>query len=195
MLAALSYLHSQSICHRDVKPANLLLSRDKKRLQLCDFGCAISITDNEKRMNNPYVCSRFYRAPELLLGSHYYDEKVDLWSAGCVSAEMISGSVLFAGESAMGQVLEIVYVLGPVTPEVLEAMNASLTCASGSLVEDNGALQLQARLVSTREERLEKRLTDFRVRNVDRRVLNVLNQTLKYIPKERLSAQELLNSM
>ena len=108
---------------------------------------------------------------------------------------MISGSVLFAGESAMGQVLEIIYMLGPVSPEVLEAMYALLTCTSGSLVEDIGALQLQASLVSSQEERVEKRSTEFRVRNIDTRISNILNCTLRYIPNEPPSAEELLNSM
>ena len=95
LLSGLAYLHDLGICHRDVKPSNLLLDQDRELLKICDFGSAKVLRGGESERNSAYVCSRFYRAPELLLGSETYDESVDVWSAGCVLAEMVVGSVLF----------------------------------------------------------------------------------------------------
>ena len=87
-IALLDYLGDLWIMHRDIKPTNVLLNESARQLKLCDFGCAKQITDiNESHL--AYMCSRYYRAPELILGLEQYDHTVDLWSAGCVMAEMI----------------------------------------------------------------------------------------------------------
>lgn len=63
-----------------------------------------------------YICSRYYRAPELLLGFEKYDMAVDVWSIGCIMVEMLTGSPLFPGESSMEQMIEIVKIIG--TPNI-----------------------------------------------------------------------------
>lgn len=71
----------------------------------------------------PYVCSRYYRAPELILGSTNYTTSVDLWSAGCVMAELILGQPLFTGKDGIDQLVQIIKVIGTPTPQELQAMN------------------------------------------------------------------------
>ena len=88
LFRALEYLAELLIMHRDIKPSNILLNESARQLKICDFGCAKEITElHEKHV--AYMCSRFYRAPELIFGLEQYDYSVDVWSAGCVMAEML----------------------------------------------------------------------------------------------------------
>ena len=89
LFQALAYLEDEMILHRDIKPTNILLNQNCTQLKICDFGCAKRIVDDTERYSS-YMCSRFYRAPELLLGLQNYDYKVDIWSAGCVIVEMLT---------------------------------------------------------------------------------------------------------
>ena len=90
-------------------------------LKLGDFGAAKRTLYGE--WNLPYVCSRFYRAPELILGATTYTTSVDIWSAGCVFSEMLVGQPLFTGKSAINQLAEIIKVCGTPTPQELRGMN------------------------------------------------------------------------
>jgi serine/threonine protein kinase len=121
LLRGLGYCHLQGICHRDIKPQNLLVDPETHRLVLCDFGSAKRLVRGEP--NIAYICSRYYRAPELILGASDYGPKVDVWSAGCVIAEMFLGEPLFPGESATDQIVEIIKVLGTPTKEETVEMN------------------------------------------------------------------------
>ncbi|KAF8822738.1 putative cell-cycle-associated protein kinase GSK [Cardiosporidium cionae] len=113
---ALGYLHSLEICHRDVKPQNLLVNSKSHVLKLCDFGSAKMLTADERSV--AYICSRFYRAPELILGSEQYTTAIDTWSIGCVLGEMLLGKPLFAGESSVEQMVKIIQILGtPTEPQ------------------------------------------------------------------------------
>ena len=94
LLKAVQFCHSQSIIHRDIKPENILLSKDGV-LKLCDFGFARSWSAGLKL--SPYVSTRWYRAPELLVGDVFYGPGVDIWSVGCMFVEMLTGIPIFPG--------------------------------------------------------------------------------------------------
>eukprot|EP00930_Biecheleria_cincta_P088249 TRINITY_DN77489_c0_g1_i1.p1 TRINITY_DN77489_c0_g1~~TRINITY_DN77489_c0_g1_i1.p1 ORF type:complete len:356 (+),score=68.03 TRINITY_DN77489_c0_g1_i1:84-1151(+) len=117
----LAFMHGRGIVHCDIKPQNLLLDGKSQTLKICDFGTAKRMIWGEQQ--RPYVCSRYYRAPELTLGATYYTTSVDLWSAGCVFAELILGQPLFTGKDGIDQLVQIIKVLGTPTPQELRAMN------------------------------------------------------------------------
>eukprot|EP00922_Rhytidocystis_sp_ex-Travisia-forbesii_P052954 GHVS01078544.1.p1 GENE.GHVS01078544.1~~GHVS01078544.1.p1 ORF type:complete len:320 (-),score=21.95 GHVS01078544.1:724-1683(-) len=125
MCRSLAYIHYLGICHRDIKPQNLLVDTTTHVLKLCDFGSAKRLSPGEP--NVAYICSRYYRAPELIFGSTDYTTAIDIWSMGCVMAEMILGQPLFPGESGVDQLVEIIKVLGTPTREQLMAMNPNYT--------------------------------------------------------------------
>lgn len=110
---ALAYIHSLGICHRDIKPQNLLVNPTNHHLRVCDFGSAKRLAAGE--INVSYICSRYYRAPELIFGATTYDSAIDVWSVGCVMAELLLGQPLFPGESGVDQLVEIIKVLGTPT--------------------------------------------------------------------------------
>ena len=83
----LAYIHALGICHRDIKPQNLLVDPDTHELKICDFGSAKRLSAGE--VNVSYICSRYYRAPELIFGATNYTQSIDVWSVGCVLAELL----------------------------------------------------------------------------------------------------------
>jgi serine/threonine protein kinase len=120
-----AYIHVVGICHRDIKPQNLLVDGRTHALKLCDFGSAKRLVKGEP--NVAYICSRYYRAPELIFGATDYSTIIDIWSAACVTAELILGQPIFPGESGVDQLVEIIKVLGTPTREELMAMNPNYT--------------------------------------------------------------------
>lgn len=122
---ALSHIHALGICHRDIKPQNLLVNPRTQQLKLCDFGSAKALVKGEPNVS--YICSRYYRAPELIFGSTDYSTAIDVWSQGCVGAELLLGQPLFPGDSGVDQLVEIIKVLGTPTREEISAMNSSYT--------------------------------------------------------------------
>mmetsp|Transcript_282 Transcript_282/g.294 ORF Transcript_282/g.294 Transcript_282/m.294 type:complete len:346 (+) Transcript_282:398-1435(+) len=121
LMRSLGYVHSLGICHRDIKPQNLLINPATHELKLCDFGSAKMLVKGEPSVS--YICSRYYRAPELIFRATNYTQSIDVWSTGCVLGEMVLGSPIFPGESGVDQLVEIMRVLGTPTKEQLQAMN------------------------------------------------------------------------
>ncbi|KAK7043706.1 glycogen synthase kinase 3 [Paramarasmius palmivorus] len=121
LLRSLAYIHSVGICHRDIKPQNLLLNPATGVLKLCDFGSAKILVAGEPNVS--YICSRYYRAPELIFGATNYTTNIDIWSTGCVMAELMLGQPLFPGESGIDQLVEIIKVLGTPSREQIKTMN------------------------------------------------------------------------
>nr|GLL29399.1 shaggy-related protein kinase alpha-like [Ipomoea trifida] len=95
------------------------------QVKLCDFGSAKVLVKGEPNIS--YICSRYYRAPELIFGATEYTTAIDIWSAGCVLAELLLGQTLFPGESGVDQLVEIIKVLGTPTREEIKCMNPNYT--------------------------------------------------------------------
>ncbi|GAA34354.2 glycogen synthase kinase-3 beta, partial [Clonorchis sinensis] len=121
LIRGLAYIHSLDVCHRDIKPQNLLISPESGVLKICDFGSAKILSPTEANVS--YICSRYYRAPELIFGATHYTVLIDMWSAGCVIGELLLGRPLFPGGSGVDQLVEIIKVLGTPTPEQILEMN------------------------------------------------------------------------
>ena len=121
LLRSLAYLKGLTILHRDIKPANVLIDVADYRLVLCDFGCAKQFSPKEESV--AYICSRYYRCPELILGCKHYGCEVDTWAVGCVAAEMFLGEPLFQGSTNKEQFLRIVHVLGAPQKSDLQDMS------------------------------------------------------------------------
>ncbi|XP_017627728.1 shaggy-related protein kinase theta-like isoform X3 [Gossypium arboreum] len=123
---ALNYLHHVvGVCHRDIKPQNLLVNPHTHQLKICDFGSAKMLVPGEPNIS--YICSRYYRAPELIFGATVYSTAIDMWSVGCVMAELLLGHPLFPGESGVDQLVEIIKILGTPTREEIKCMNPNYT--------------------------------------------------------------------
>ncbi|XP_043932471.1 mitogen-activated protein kinase 13-like [Protopterus annectens] len=116
-LRGLKYIHSAGIIHRDLKPGNLAVNEDCE-LKILDFGLARH-TDPEM---TGYVVTRWYRAPEVILNWMHYTQKVDVWSVGCIMAEMITGKTLFKGKDYLDQLMQIMKITGTPGPEFTEKL-------------------------------------------------------------------------
>ncbi|CAG8954888.1 hypothetical protein HYALB_00009938 [Hymenoscyphus albidus] len=117
-LRALKAMHSANVLHRDLKPSNLLLNANCD-LKVCDFGLARSAASQEDNSGfmTEYVATRWYRAPEIMLTFKEYTKAIDVWSVGCILAEMLSGKPLFPGKDYHHQLTLILDVLGTPTME------------------------------------------------------------------------------
>lgn len=116
LLRGIAFCHSHRVLHRDLKPQNLLINREGE-LKLADFGLARAFGIPVRSYTHEVV-TLWYRAPDVLLGSRKYSTPVDIWSIGCIFAEMCNGSPLFPGRSDKGQLDMIFKKLGTPTPEV-----------------------------------------------------------------------------
>ncbi|KAJ0399841.1 hypothetical protein ATCC90586_005383 [Pythium insidiosum] len=125
LLKSLKYMHTAELLHRDIKPSNLLLNSDC-HTKLCDFGLCRSVAESSgpNPVLTDYVATRWYRAPEILLGSTRYTKAVDMWAVGCIIAEMATGRPAFPGTSTMNQLERILDVTGPPTPDDIESIKS-----------------------------------------------------------------------
>jgi len=125
LLKALKFMHSAELLHRDIKPSNLLLNADC-HAKLCDFGLCRSVADTggPSAVLTDYVATRWYRAPEILLGSTRYTKGVDLWSVGCILGELVTGRPIFPGTSTMNQLDKIIELTGRPSDDDIAAIRS-----------------------------------------------------------------------
>ncbi|KAG7229150.1 hypothetical protein INR49_013093 [Caranx melampygus] len=164
-LQAVNFCHKQNCIHRDVKPENILITKHQV-IKLCDFGFA--------RILN-YVATRWYRAPELLVGDTQYGPPVDVWAIGCVFAELMSGIPLWPGKSDMDQLYLIRKTLGDLIPRHQQVFSNNQFFSGVSIPEP---------LVM---EPLEQKYP-----NLSHQALSLMKGCLRMDPSERLTCEQLL---
>ena len=174
ILNGLVHMHSRDLVHRDIKPSNILLD-SSCRVKLCDLGLVRFMGDSSSHLNRTdYVATRWYRAPEIMLGSNTYSFPVDIWATGTVVAEMYLGRQLFAGTSPLNQLERIIELTGFPSDE--------------DLVELGGMSRLSI-LQNISKTTVVRPIAEL-IPNATYTILDLLRQMLKFSPSSRVSAQE-----
>lgn len=131
----LKYIHSSNVLHRDLKPGifslifsldtlgNLLVNADCE-LKICDFGLARGLSDTATGFMTEYVATRWYRAPEIMLSHKNYTKAIDMWSVGCIFAELLGSKPLFKGRDYVDQLNQILKVLGSPDSETMKGIGS-----------------------------------------------------------------------
>jgi mitogen-activated protein kinase 15 len=181
LLKAFKYMHSANVIHRDMKPSNLLLNSECL-LKVADFGLARLVDapkeDGTKtQVLTDYVATRWYRAPEILLGSNNYTKAVDMWSIGCILGELLGGKPMFPGTSTMNQIDRIMEVLGRPSKEDLDA------------IQSDYAAQMLENIPETSVERG----LDSMYPTADAEAHDLLKKLLTFNPDKRINVEESLN--
>lgn len=173
LLRSLDFIHSNSIVHRDIKPENLLISKNGV-LKLCDFGFARALGRPGAKYTD-YVATRWYRAPELLVGDEEYSTPVDVWAVGCLFGEMCNGEPLFPGKTDLDQLYQMVSCMGELTQRHQEIFRRN-PLYEGTKLPTAKALQP----------------LDARFQGLDRTALSMMEACLRYEPDERETVAGLL---
>ncbi|KAI4755260.1 Hog1-like MAP kinase protein [Aureobasidium sp. EXF-3400] len=164
ILRGLKYVHSAGVVHRDLKPSNILVNENCD-LKICDFGLA--------RIQDPqmtgYVSTRYYRAPEIMLTWQKYDVEVDIWSVGCIFAEMLEGKPLFPGKDHVNQFSIITELLGTPPDDVIQTI-----CSENSL------------------PKRERQPLTKKFKNADPQAIELLERMLVFDPRTRIRAGDAL---
>ncbi|XP_049878188.1 cyclin-dependent kinase-like 4 isoform X2 [Pectinophora gossypiella] len=174
-LQGVAYCHRHNCIHRDVKPENILLTSDGI-VKLCDFGFARMISPGESYTD--YVATRWYRAPELLVGDTMYSTPVDVWAIGCVFAELLSSEALWPGKSDLDQLYLIRRTLGDLLPRHM------------TIFSQNTFFQGMALPEPTTLEPLEKKIPQRYANN--ELIIDFLQKCLDKDPMMRWTCEQLL---
>ncbi|OOQ84883.1 Mitogen-activated protein kinase HOG1 [Penicillium brasilianum] len=172
IMRGLKYVHSAGVVHRDLKPSNILVNENCD-LKICDFGLA---RVQELQMTG-YVSTRFYRAPEIMLTWRRYNEKVDIWSAGCIFAEMMMGRPLFMGKNHIDQFCVITQLLGNPPDNVVANVTSQSTL----------------NFIRSLPKQSQKSLATL-IPTASRKAINLLQELLQFDPEKRCSAVDALES-
>lgn len=171
LIKGLYYCHAHRVLHRDLKPQNLLINKEGN-LKLADFGLARAF-GIPLRTYTHEVVTLWYRAPEVLLGSRHYSTAIDMWSVGCIFAEMAMKQPLFPGDSEIDEIFRIFRVLGTPNDDIWPGVS-SLPDYKPSFPQWN-AVDLEAAVPS-----------------LDASGIDLLARTLVYDPAHRISAKRAL---
>ena len=174
ILRAIYYLHSANIIHRDFKPSNVLINEDCT-IKLCDFGMSRNLKEDDLTLTE-YVVTRYYRAPEIMLSSHHYSKKIDVWSVGCSFAELLTKRFLFPGENYIAQIKLIIEALGSPSEDDLNFISND---SAKKYVRDLG--------------KIEKKPIEKIVNYPYPLALDLLDKMLVFNPDKRISIEGALN--
>ncbi|KAI3994047.1 hypothetical protein MKX01_012304 [Papaver californicum] len=166
-----AHCHSHGVLHRDLKPQNLLVDKEKGILKIADLGLGRAFTVPLKSYTHEIV-TLWYRAPEVLLGSTHYSTGVDMWSVGCIFAEMARRQALFPGDSELQQLLHIFRLLGTPSEEQWPGVSA---------------LRDWHEYPQWKPQNLARAVPSLEAGGVD-----LLTKMLQYDPANRISAKEAL---
>lgn len=173
LILGIAFCHSHRVLHRDLKPQNLLIDKKICQLKLADFGLARAFGIPVRTYTHEVV-TLWYRAPEILLGSKQYSTPVDVWSIGCIFAELVMKHPLFPGDSEIDELFRIFRILGSPTEETWPGVT--------SLPDYKGTFP-----------RWERKKMSEVVPGLDRLGLDLLEQMLAYEPSKRISAKAALS--
>ena len=188
LLSALKYMKSLGIIHCDLKPENILMKqKDKSGIVVADFGSGCL----ENEIVYTYIQSRFYRAPDIMLGLFPYTQQIDMWSFGCILIELFTGFPLFPGTNEREQIQLVIDVIGHPNASVLS--RATRKNMFNQFKDDAPPIHAnQVLSMKEREERL--RYIMQKLREVpDPSFVNLIASCLEWDPLKRLSPEEGLN--
>ena len=197
-LKALKYMHTAKLLHRDMKPSNLLLNSDCL-MKVADFGLARSMHDLDEGYSSEqsqhqmtdYVATRWYRAPEILLGSTIYGYGVDMWGLGCILGEILMGKPIFPGSSTINQLETIMELTGMPDETLMRnispyASSMIQSCSNPRLPPYSGAQMLDGADDATRLRWTTK------FPHASAEALDLLYQLLHIDPAKRITAIDAL---
>jgi serine/threonine protein kinase len=199
VLTSLKYIHSLHLIHCDLKPENILLKCiSKAEVKIIDFGSSNFIYD----ATSSYIQSRSYRAPEVIMGCNY-DYKIDIWSLGCILAELYSKTVLFMSDSVHSLLARVIGIIGPIPEWMFEKGTTvnGMFCKEKLLFMEADAVNDTNANISTTSVGKKKMhvivpkrtLLKNRLHCEDQNFIDFLRYLLKIDPNERPTAEEALN--
>jgi len=150
-------------------------------VKICDFGSAKFL---DEKLNTPYIVSRYYRAPELILACSDYSEKIDIWAIGCIFAEFMTLRPLFPGKTEGSQLIEQIAILGLPSKETMLRMSKQIT---------NNTVELVHKLDDMPQKNFQHILPykDYQKKEIEE-AADLIQKMLKWVPQERISCEEAL---
>eukprot|EP01080_Neovahlkampfia_damariscottae_P000587 gene587-8095_t len=176
ILSAIKYIHSADVLHRDLKPSNILINKNCE-IKICDLGLARGNVEETNEYMTEYVVTRWYRAPELVLSKSKYSKPLDLWSVGCILAELIGRKPIFQGQSYVDQIAKIISLRG--TPTIKQLQDLELS---------PDAYKYLTSLPFVKKTPLKKIY-----KNANPNALDLLDKLLDWSPKSRFTVEEALD--